>query len=106
MHLSSPLVQEAILYYSKFADHATFKFGRSNPMALDVDDIIHPPGDLVVSVLIPQGPVPTEIETRVRTIVGVEELLMISVDGSGHSRPRLPHAEITRNTGTSKFSTL
>ena len=75
-------------------------------MSLDVDDIIDPSRDLVVSVLVPQGPVPTEIETRVGTVVGVEKFLVISMDGSCHPGPRLPHTEAATRVGTNQFLTL
>lgn len=89
-----------------FADHAALEFCRSNPVSLDVDDIIHPPCDLIVSILVSHGPVSTEVESRVGTIVGVKELLMVSVDGSGHSWPRPSHTQVATNVGTSHFLTL
>ena len=85
----------------KFADHATFKFGRSNPMSLHVDDIIDPARNLVVSVLVPQRPVPCEVETGVRTVVSGEELVVIFVDGASHSRPWSSYAQVTSDVRSS-----
>ena len=75
-------------------------------MSLDINDIVHPPRDLVVPILVPHAPVPAEVESRVGTVVCVEEFLVVSVDGPGHSWPRPPHAQVTTNMGTSDFLTL
>ena len=88
------------------ADHAALEFSCSDPVSLDVDDVIHPPRDLIVSVLVPHRPVPAEVESRVGTVVGVQKLLMVSVDCPGHSRPRPPHAQVTTDVGTGHFMTL
>lgn len=88
------------------ADHTTLKLGCSNPMSLDVDDIIDPPCDLIVSILVPKCPVPTEVKAGVRTVVGVQELLVVSVDGPSHSWPRLSDTEITTNVCTDQLLSL
>ena len=74
-----------IIIKTSSADHTTLKLGCSNPMPLDVDDIIDPPCDLIVSVLIPKCPVPAGVEARVRTVAGVQELFMVTMDGPSHS---------------------
>ena len=66
-------------------------------MPFDVDDIIDPPCDLIVSVLVPKCPVPAEVEARVRTVVGVQELFVVAMDGPSHSWPWLSDTEIATN---------
>ena len=36
-----------------FSYHDVFHFGRAEAVARDVDDVIHPAGDLVVAILVP-----------------------------------------------------
>ena len=96
-------------YYDRsktIADHAALEFSCSDSVSLDVDDIVHLPCDLVVTILIPHGPVPAEVEPRVRTVVGIEELLMVTVDGPGHSWPWPPHTQVTTDVGSGHFLTL
>ena len=75
-------------------------------MALHIDDIIHSAGDLVVSFFISPSSVSAEVEAGVRSVVDIQEFLVVAVDGAGHSRPRPSHAEMTRYVGSFKFSTL
>ena len=89
-----------------FADHATLQLGRPNPVSLYVDDIIDSPGDLVVSVLVSQRPVSTEVETGIRAVVGIEELLVVSVDGPSHSRPGSLHTKVTTDVWTRQLFAL
>ena len=79
--------------------HVALYLGRSYPMALHVDDIIDTPRDLVVSITVPQGTVSTEVQAGVASVVHVQELLVIPVDGSGHPGPWLTHAQVTRYVG-------
>ena len=75
-------------------------------MSLDIDDIIDPPCDLIVSVLVPKCSIPTEVKAGVGTIVGVQELLMVSMDGPSHSWPRLSDTEIATNVWTNQLLPL
>lgn len=87
-------------------DHATLKLSCSDSMSFDVDDVIDPSCDLIISIPIPQRSIPSKVESRVRTKVGVEELFVVSIDGPCHSWPWLPDAQVTTNTRTNKFFTL
>ena len=75
-------------------------------MSLYIDDIVNSPSDLVVAILVPQSPVSTEIEAGIGTVVGVEELLVVSIDSPCHSWPWLPYAKVASNIGTNQFLTL
>ena len=74
--------------------HATLHFSSPQPMSLHVNNIIYPPRDLVVPTRVPQSPVPAEVESGVRPVVDVQELLVISVDGASHAWPGLADAEV------------
>ena len=49
----------------QFTYHTTFELSRSDAMTFDIDDIIHPAGDLVVSILISESSVSCEVEPGV-----------------------------------------
>ena len=75
-------------------------------MSLDVDDIVHPPRDPVVAVLVPVSPVPGEVHPRVRPVVRVQELLVVAVDGSSHGRPGSAEAQVPRHAIALDFLAL
>lgn len=79
---------------------------RSYSMTLDIDDIIHSPGDLVVPCRIPQRPVAAEIETGVRAVIHVQELLVVAVNGACHAWPGVPDAEMAGDARTVLFFIL
>lgn len=64
-------------------------------MPFDVDDIIDTSSDLVVTTGIPQGTISTEVESRVRSIVHIQEFLVVPVYGASHPRPRLADTEVS-----------
>ena len=72
-------------------------FGSSQPMAADIDNVIHAPGDLKVPIAVPDGPVTGEVEPVVRSVVSIQKPFVASVNRSGHPRPGLLHAQRSRN---------
>ena len=63
-------------------------------MALDIDDIVHSPRDLVMPVSVPVGPISSEVHPRIRTKVGVQELLVVTIYGPGYGGPGIADAKV------------
>ena len=66
-------------------------------MAGNIQDIINPSGDPVVSILIPAAAITSKIVSWIGAEVGFLEPLMISENGAHLPRPGMLNAEISRN---------
>ncbi len=86
--------------------NTALQLSSAYPVTLDIDDIIHSPSDLIVSLSITSGTISTEVETGVGTIVSVDELVMITMYCASHSRPWSLYAEMTRHIGTLQYTPL
>ena len=64
-------------------------------MAGDIDDVIHPPGDPVVAILIPPAAVARKILARIVRKIGVDEALVVPID-----RPHLARPGVTEDKYT------
>src|SRR5690606_40802694 len=73
-----------------------FDFRRPHAMAGDVDHVIYPPGDPIISILIAAGAVAGEIKPRVIREVSLDEAFVIAVDCAHLARPAVLHAEHPR----------
>src|ERR1700722_15912951 len=71
-------------------DKRRLDLGGGQPVARDVDDVVDPPGDPEVAVLVPAGAVAHEVDTRAEPgEVGRYEPVGIGVEGAEHAGPRL-----------------
>ena len=64
-------------------------------MPLNVDDIIHAPCDLVVTINVTTSAIPGEVEPRKRSEVGFHEPVVVPVDGAGHAGGGATDAQVT-----------
>lgn len=90
----------AVLRLLNRTHHTALYFRSAQTMPLDVDDIVHPPCDLVVPARVSQSPVPTEVESRVRPVVDIQKLLVVAIDGASHAGPGLSDTEVARDIST------
>src|SRR5438093_3049754 len=67
-------------------------------MAGDVNHVIHPAGDPIVAVLVSAAAVSSEVHARVERKVGLDEALVIAIDGPHHSWPRKLETQVASNT--------
>ena len=66
---------------------------RSHPVARDIDDVIHPASDPVVAILIAPRAVTGKNFAGIGREVGIDEALMVAVDGPHLSGPRVAQDE-------------
>ena len=75
--------------------HCTLYLCSPNPVPLHVDDVIHAPCDLVVTVNVTTSTVPGEVVSRKRSEVGFHEPVMVTADGAGHAGGGATDAQVT-----------
>src|SRR5262249_1229957 len=71
-------------------------FGRPEPMAGYIDDVVDPAGDPVIAVGIASAAIPGEIFTRIRRKVRLHEAVVVAVDSAHLSGPGIGDAQISR----------
>ncbi len=82
------------LGHRRVGDQGAFQFGRPQAVAGHVDDVIHPAGDPVATVLVPPAAVAGKVQAREPREVGLPELLGTAVDRPHHPRPGLLDAQV------------
>ena len=88
-----------------FVQHQrAFHLGRAHAMARDVDDVIHPPGDPVVTVGIAASAVSSEVLALVGGEVGLLETLMIAEQGAHLARPGLADTQVALGGALQHFA--
>ncbi len=75
-------------------DQRRFDLGGAEPMARDVQHVVHPAGDPVIAVLVAAAAVAGEIEALVGREIGLHEALVIAVDGAHLARPRVGQDQV------------
>src|SRR2546428_1412483 len=71
---------------------------RAQAMAGDVNHVIHPAGDPIVAVLVSAAAISSEVHTRVERKVGLDEALVIAIDGPHHPWPGKLETQVAGNT--------
>src|SRR6266704_1426895 len=67
-------------------------------MAGDVNHVIHPAGDPIVAVLVSAAAVSSKEHTRVEREVGLDDALVIAIDGPHHPWPGKLETQVASNT--------
>src|SRR5690606_36381119 len=71
-----------------------FDFGGADAVAADVDHVVDAAGDPVVAVGIAAAAVAAEVHAGVGLEVGVDEALVVAVDGAHLARPGVEHHQV------------
>src|SRR5690348_14939566 len=75
-----------------------FHFGRPDAMTADIQYIIHPSGDAVIALGIPERPVPRKVKTGIGGKIGLPASFMIAIGGAQNGRPGEFYTEIAGNS--------
>src|SRR5262249_20677364 len=75
-------------------DQGALDLGGAQPVAGDVDDVVHAAGDPVVAVRIASRAVAGEVLAGIGREVGGEEALVVAVDRAHLARPAVGDAEV------------
>ncbi|MNM79754.1 hypothetical protein D3C81_916990 [compost metagenome] len=81
-----------------------FHFGRTDAVAGDVDHVIDAASDPVIAIFIATAAVTGEIAARVGAEVGVDETLVVTVDGTHLARPRVTDDQIAFGRAFQRFA--
>ena len=71
----------------RMRNECAFDFGGAEAVAGDVDDIIDAAGDPVIAVLVAAAAVAGEVLAGIGAEIGVDEALVIAIDGAHLARP-------------------
>ena len=84
-----------ITFFSQGIYQRVFNFRCAESVAADVNNIIHSPSDLIMTITMTYSTVSREIETFIWTEIRVQESAVRTIDGASHSGPRFLHAQST-----------
>ena len=82
------------LGHGRMADQGVLHLGGREPVSRDVHDVVHPPEQPQVAVLVALGAVAGEVAPGEALPVRLDEALVVAVDAPGHARPRLGDHEV------------
>ena len=73
----------------------TLDFGRTHPVPGNIDDIVHPAGDPVISVFVPSASIARKIFPLKRREVRAHESFVVPINGASLARPRVRQHQYT-----------
>ena len=80
----------------RMGNEGAFHLGGAEPVARDVEHVVHPAGDPVIAVLVAAAAVAGEIFAAIGAEIGLHEAVMIAIDGPHLPGPGAGEAEIAR----------
>ena len=82
------------LRHLRVRDQRALDLGRAHAVAGDVDHVVDAAGDPVIAVLVAAAAVAGEVLARIGLEVGVDEALVVAIDGAHLPRPAVRDAQI------------
>ena len=80
----------------RVADQGALDLGGAEPVAGDVEHVVDPAGDPVITVLVAAAAVAGEIFAAIGAEIGLHEAVVVAIDGAHLARPGAGDAEIAR----------
>src|SRR5262249_33859584 len=78
----------------RMRDERALDLGGAEPVSGHVDHVVDPAGDPVVAVFVAPTAVTGEVLAWVALEVGVDEALMVAIDGAHHAGPGIGDAQV------------
>ena len=94
------------LHHPSMHVEGVFDLGGSDTVPAYVEHVVHSPRNSVVTVLVAQAPVTSEIKSGIGPEIGLSAAFVVAVRGAQHSWPRRANAKVSAHPVTVDFGTL
>src|SRR5215813_1704978 len=92
--------------YGRMLAERSLNLRRPQAMARDINHIVYPTGDPVVTILIPTTTVTGEVLPRIKRKIGLAKAFVIAIHGPHYSWPRELNAQVAGDIIASEFIAL